>query len=176
MEESHLEAMNFSKSPSLPSLECVSVTGSSNRSIDTQNSAKQVSFDYKCRVRLTDHLDDYSDHEYYNCWYTPEEKDAIRTELTEAIARSENEEEADGYYTPWGLETHTEDGRKRKGSRRSEAIKKVVEIYDAEGAPCEKAVAELYRESNYCSRIQAYYRGLENQSLAKAHLNDAGSS
>eukprot|EP00934_Nitzschia_sp_Nitz4_P002852 Nitzschia sp. Nitz4//scaffold186_size43309//26910//27404//NITZ4_007321-RA/size43309-processed-gene-0.3-mRNA-1//1//CDS//3329539770//2842//frame0 len=159
---------NNRSTSSLPDLQYATDSDSCTSSISSLDSqvtrAKQVSFNEKCRVRLTKHLEDYSDKEYFSCWYSAEEKAAIKSDLADDIARMERSEIADEIHTTYrGLESHSKNARRQKLKRRHDAIDSVVGQFRG---PDDEEIAETYREHSYTSRIAAYYVGLENQPIA----------
>lgn len=138
-----------------------------------KKSLLRVSFQSKVRVKWTTHLNDFTDEEYYDCWYTPEELADMKGDLIDTLQRLERQEKVDEVNDTFrGLETHTKAGRRNKGRNRTTAIEAVIGLYYREstsqnGKLDAKEVADAYKECNKPSELAAYLSGIGDQGTVR---------
>jgi hypothetical protein len=134
----------------------------------------RVAFDPACRMRHTIHLDDYTDEEYFACWYTPEELKEMKGDLLDTLHRLERKEQVDEVNDTFrGLESHTKSGRRNKGQSRSTAIETVVGMMvsykqSKDGKKIsDECVAGAYKKCNKPSELVAYLSALGDQDTVR---------
>ena len=128
----------------------------------------RVSFDLRAHMRYTIHANDYSDEEYFSCWYTPDELEEMKYQLMDTLQRFERHELIDEIHDTFrGLETHTKSGRRHKLRSRSTAIESVIGmVYKQINAGKEindERVARVYGEVTKPNELAAYLSGLGDQ-------------
>jgi hypothetical protein len=131
-----------------------------------------VEFDSAARMRHTIHVDDYTDDEYFACWYTPEELQDMKGDLLDTLHRLERKEIVDEVNDTFrGLETHTQSGKRCKRQSRSTAIETVVGmVYKQSKAGKSinaECVAASYKECNKPSELAAYLSGIGDQAIVR---------
>jgi len=138
-------------------------------STDLKKKEKCVSFGPDCRVKPVLRIDDYTDEEYFSCWYTPEELAQVEDNMLDALEKLERKEAVDEVNDTFrGLETHTKSGVRNKGRSRTTAIETVVGAYCRQAKEVgkkldEKEVAGAYKECNRANELTAYLNGLGDQ-------------
>lgn len=145
---------------------------SSMDDFNKEPASKVVSFNERCRAKYTIHIDDYTDEEYFSCWYTPEELAEMKYNLLETLHRLERNEIVDEITDTFrGLETHTKTGKRDKGRSRTVAIETVVGAYYSHANDGKKLdehdIAGAYKECNKASELVAYLNALEDQVTAR---------
>ena len=63
------------------------------RRLTTSSAKKSVSFHGSVKVRLTTHINNYTDKEIDACWYSPEDFDAIRADIQTIVNQLQAEED-----------------------------------------------------------------------------------
>lgn len=139
---------------------------------DDEQDEKRVDFHPTCRMRFTMHMDEYTDEEYYACWYTPEELTDMKHDLLDTLHRLERKEAVDEINDTFrGLETQTKTAQRHKGQRRTMAIETVVGLYYKQVKSGKKFdmeyVAGAYKECNKASELAAYISGIGDQGTAR---------
>ena len=108
---------------------------------------KGVRFSPNVLVRKTTHLNEYSEQEISQCWYSTDEYAKIRRECWYQIEALNSGKTLDGRrYCSRGLEGHTTDGSFIKTRNRKAAIDIVLFAQYEEGSYDEDNIAVLYRQ------------------------------
>ena len=131
---------------------------------------KGVSFSPTVLVRKTTHLNDYSEQELSQCWYSTDEYHKIRRDCLYQVEALNLGKTLDGRkYCSRGLEGHTTDGAFIKARTRKAAIDIVLFAQYEEGIYDEDNIAVLYRQMTAECREYAILVGQRDQQTAVRH-------
>mmetsp|Transcript_4839 Transcript_4839/g.13979 ORF Transcript_4839/g.13979 Transcript_4839/m.13979 type:complete len:214 (-) Transcript_4839:215-856(-) len=157
---------------------------SPNKNSNNNKNSKGVHFNESVRVKYTIHVADYSDQEYFACWYDDDETRAMRQDIKNQLDAVRKGKVA---VVPRGLESRTREGAAQKSRRKRFAWDAVMEEQRQqreEGLETDdEFVAAMYAQACRHSLAQAHIRGRMDEQVvygagagAGATGNDASSS
>ena len=131
------------------------------------------------------HINDYSDKEILEAWYTKAELNTIKLDIRTTLlqimskkfddANNNDDDDGDGDYCTRGLETHTPAGRAFKRKLRNQSIQKVLkeqqqqqqQQQDVQITTPELLLANVYSKETLFSRTTARIMGLADEETAR---------
>ena len=134
-------------------------------SIDVLSSSL-VSFNEEVRIRPTMSLQDFTDEELHNSWYSREEYNEISRGISKELKKmTQGKVLRDKKYCERGLERFTEEGSKTCSRNKVRAIHAVLEEQhkqNEEGRFDENSIAQVYETNSQRCRRNAYKAGLRD--------------
>ena len=140
------------------------------RNTESSTATKGVRFSPTVLVRKTTHLNDYSEQEISQCWYSTDEYNKIRRDCWYQIEALNSGKTLNGRkYCSRGLEAHTTDGSFIKTRNRQAAIDIVLFAQYEEGIYDEDNIAVLYQQMTAGCQEYAILLGQRDQRTAIRH-------
>jgi hypothetical protein len=144
---------------------------------------KSVSFNMNVRLRLTQHVNDYSMEEERACWYSREDYIEMSNDvrctvnMIEEAERNSTNVFDDVQCCRRGCEKWTHKGAKRTLRRRQKAITAVLSVQYAQVAHYgsldgHRLLAIAYRINSYRSQQSAYSMGLDDEKIVQPYQEE----
>lgn len=152
-----------------------STTVSSSDSPASSSQTKRVSFCRQVEVHPTISLEEISDAEYSEAWYSTEEFAEITQSCCKLIHKIDRGDRLKSNDYTRGLETHTHIRALIKQMTRSDAIQAALSEQDRQirqGIQVADDIAHLYRDASASSQLWASIMGLADQREAENASDD----
>lgn len=136
---------------------------------------KSVSFCEQARVKRTIHIDDYSDIEIKDCWYSSFDYERMEQEIRrtlELMQTGRGDAIDDVEFSHRGLEFRTEEGKhlRLKNKRRAQdAVLDMQEFQQWEGISDPNKIASVYGECSYPCQVAAYMAGISDLKISRSY-------
>ena len=136
-----------------------------------KKSTQRISFHPSVQVKETVHVNDYSDEEIKNCWFTTAEYRRIKADNQCAVdqmfngSEHTNDEESLSNICLRGLESSILQGANRSHHHRIQALYTVLQeqsVQAHEGVQDEYSLAKRYKECTYKSKMASYLVGISD--------------
>eukprot|EP00525_Craspedostauros_australis_P010523 CAMPEP_0198108202 /NCGR_PEP_ID=MMETSP1442-20131203/282_1 /TAXON_ID= /ORGANISM="Craspedostauros australis, Strain CCMP3328" /LENGTH=233 /DNA_ID=CAMNT_0043763431 /DNA_START=77 /DNA_END=778 /DNA_ORIENTATION=- len=139
----------------------------------TSGSAKKaVRFHESVRVKFHIHVQEFTDDEYFSCWYSDDESKTMRQDVKNQLHALHHGTLAT---VPRGLEARTREGSARKTKRKRMAWDAVMgeqEVQQEDGESDPEFIAALYSQACRHSLAQAHIRGRMDEQIVYGAPNN----
>jgi hypothetical protein len=146
-------------------------------STEQQRSTKSVTFAETAKVRLTLHINDYSDDEIDACYYSREHFYGFKRDIKRTARMMQMKRKIDeNVFCTRGLESRTHAGNKTRSTKRKASVCSVLmeqmkqfRSEEAEGKNCydDEKIAAMYAPFTRNSTTSAYLTGLSDEMVAR---------
>lgn len=156
------------------------LTSSSNLKLTTSSSSsmtssrkKTIKFAERVKVRMTTHVNDYTDDELKACWYNGDEFKAIRADVRFAagLVSSGMMNQDTPYHCRRGVECKTRENTARRQQERLNALYAVFDEQDLQTDSCvydPEYIAHAYKAASAASKTHARAVALRDEREARA--------